>query len=70
MGKWKNATKVGGGVQRDTSPTQSFCEGKPEDTTHDLLEEVSLQTGTSSQSTFQIHPIEQMIPHTVSITWG
>ena len=45
MGKPKKATKEGRGVQRDTSPTLSFCGGKPEDTTNNMLEEVSLQMG-------------------------
>ena len=44
--------KAGGGAQKDTSPTPSFCGGKPEDTIHDLLEEVSLQMGTSPGAPF------------------
>ena len=40
MGNHKNATKAGGGVQRDTSPTPLSHGGKPEDSTHDLIEEI------------------------------
>ena len=47
MGKHKNATKVGGVVQRDISPTPSFQGGEPEDSTHVLLEEVSTQMNMS-----------------------
>ena len=50
MGKHKNATKAGRGAQRDTFPTPSFSGGEPEDTSHDLLEEVSLQMGTSPKA--------------------
>ena len=53
MGKCKNATKAGGGAQRDTSPTLSSCGGKPEDTAYDLLEEVSLQMGASPKAPFR-----------------
>ena len=56
--------------RRNTSPTPSFCGGEPEDTTYDLLEEVSLQMGMSPQSTFQIHWIKQITLHMVSITSG
>ena len=35
------------------SPTLSFLGGKPEDTTHDVLEEVSLQSGTSPRAPFR-----------------
>ena len=70
MGKWKNAIKAGRGVQRDTFPTLLLPKGEPEDTTHDLLEEVSLQTGASPRAPFSVHPIEQIAPHMVSIIWG
>ena len=58
MGKCKNVTKAGGDMQRDNSPTPSFCGGKPEDTAQDLLEEVSSQMGTSLKAPFRIHAIE------------
>ena len=40
-------------MQRDTSPAPSFCGDKPEDTTHNLLEEVSLQMGASPNAPFR-----------------
>ena len=60
MGKWKNAVKAGGGVQRDTSPIPSFHGGKPEDTTHDLLEEVLSQTGASPRAPFRFTPSSRL----------
>ena len=53
MGQGKNTTKAGWGAQRDTSSTLSSHGGKPEDTTHDQLEEVSLQMGASSKTHFR-----------------
>ena len=52
MGKCRNAPKAGGGAQRYTSPIPSCCGGEWEDTTHDLLEEVSSQMGTSPKAPF------------------
>ena len=52
MGKHKNATKAGGGVQRDPFPTPLSKGGEPEDTVHDLIEEVSSQMGTSPKAPF------------------
>ena len=52
MGKCKNATKAGRGVQRDTSPTSLFCGDEPEDSTHNKLEDVSSQMGTSPKAPF------------------
>ena len=54
MGKHRNATKAGGGAQRYTFPTPSYCGGKPKDTTHDLLEEVSSQTSASPKASFRL----------------
>ena len=54
IGKCKNATKAGRGVQRDAFPTLLFWEGEPEDTAHDLLEEVSTQIGTSPKVPFRL----------------
>ena len=53
MGKCKNGTKAGRGAQGYTSPTPLFHGGEPEDTTHDLLEEVSSQMGTSPKAPFR-----------------
>ena len=53
MGKCKNATKAGGGAQRDASPTLLSCGGGPEDTAQDLIEEASLQMGISSKAPFR-----------------
>ena len=53
MGKYKNANKAGRGAQRYTFPTLLFWGGKPEDTAHDLLEEVSMQTGASPKVPFR-----------------
>ena len=60
MGKCKNATKEGIGVQRDTSPTPSFCRGKPEDTTHNLLEEVSSQMDMSPKAPFRFTQLSRL----------
>ena len=38
MGKHKNATKVGGGVHKDASPTSSSHGGEPCDIAQDLME--------------------------------
>ena len=53
IGKQKIATKAGGGVQWDTAPTLSFCGGELEDTTHNLLEDVTLQVVVSPRSPFR-----------------
>ena len=53
MGKWKNTVKAGGGEQRDASPTPLSCGGKPENTTCNLLEEVSSQMGMSPRAHFR-----------------
>ena len=49
-------------------PIPSFHGGQPEDTAHDLLRGGINADRHISQSTFQIHPIEQIALHTVSIT--
>ena len=54
--KWVNERmlqKAGRGVQRDTSPTLLLHIGEPEDTTQDLLEEVSSEMGTSPRAPFR-----------------
>ena len=53
IGKHRNATKTGRGVQKYTSPIPSCHGGKPEDTAHHLLEEVSSQMGTSLKTPFR-----------------
>ena len=52
MGKCRNATKVGGGVHKDTSPTPSSHGGEPCDTVQDLMEEVASQVGASPKAPF------------------
>ena len=71
IGKHKNATRAGGGVQRDTSPTLLLCGGETEDTTHDLLEEVSFQMCMSPIAPFRfMQSSRQITLHTFPITSG
>ena len=49
MGKCRNATKVGGDAQKDTSPSLSSHAGRPCDIAQDLMEEVALIEEVLSQ---------------------
>ena len=49
MANHRNATKVSGDMQKDTSPTQSFHGGEPCDTPQDLMEETASTEEVLSQ---------------------
>ena len=74
MAKCRNATKVGGGIQKDTSPTLSYHGDKPCDTAHDLMEEtasmeeVLLQMGASPRIFFRFtHSSRSPSIHSLSL---
>ena len=69
MGKWQNATKGGGGMQKVASPTplsHGGEQGDTGDTAQDLIEEVALmkevfsQMGTPSKMPFRFTQLSRL----------
>ena len=60
MGKGKNTSKAGGGLQMDAFPTLSSHGGEPEDTVQDLIEEVSLPMGLSPKAAFMFTQLSRL----------
>ena len=67
MGKHKNASKAGGEVQRDASPTLLSHEGEPEDKSQELIEEVSSQRGASPKVPFKFTQLSSL-PFVLSLS--